>query len=304
MRRCIAALASLAFSVLGACAGAPPAADLPADVASDPAPEAGPDLPDAPGETVEEAADVPPEVSYPLAPPGPGFHRAGTAILDARGRTLNLHGASVSNSAKYTPGLLPWHGSGDFRSLATQGFGVVNYLDPHVKACYDRLRSDDALFQRYVEAWIAVARRVKGDPVVLGFDLYIQDLLSGLARRGWGWAMYADDLGGGFARAGRDAPAGGSRRDGASLRPALRRTAGRDHVPRRGRVARVRGDLAPDRVAVPRFLSPALPGFATATALDTRWTSVQLVQSGRSSVNRNQPQPFDLPPGTRLERAA
>jgi endoglycosylceramidase len=237
--------ALVAVLAVTACAGGAQSPDV---AAPDTGPEAT-DLPEAGPELPDVVPDLPPEAAWPIPPPGPGFHRAGTAIRDEQGRSLILHGASVSNSAKYTPGYLPWHGEGDFHSLAAQGFNVVrlltfwaaimpqpdvvdaayldayaervewaakagllvvvdmhqdifgvgfgedgaprwacdeasyaafqpttpwymNYLDPLVQACYDRLWTDDALFQRYVDAWVAVARRVKGNPAVLGFDLF------------------------------------------------------------------------------------------------------------------------------------
>ena len=69
-----------------------------------------------------------PGVSYPLAPPGPGFHRADERILDADGRSVVLHGVNVANFAKYAPDILPWQSATDFEALAEQGFDTVRLL--------------------------------------------------------------------------------------------------------------------------------------------------------------------------------
>jgi endoglycosylceramidase len=229
------------------------------------------DVPDAPDGSLDVPAvpdavlDVGPV--YPLPPPGPGFHRVGAAVVDSMGRTLGLHGSSVSNTAKYAPDLLTWHGPADFARLAEVGFdhvrlltfwaavmpqpGVLdeayldafalrvawaaeagllvvvdlhqdvfgvgfgedgaprwacdeahyaayqpttpwflNYLSPEVQACYDGFWSDDALFQRYVDAWVALALRLADQPAVLGFDLFNEPNWGSLAVNAWVSTVY------------------------------------------------------------------------------------------------------------------
>lgn len=47
----------------------------------------------------------------------------------------------------------------------------LNYLSPQVAACFDHFYGDDALFSRFVDAWVAVAARYGDHPAVVGFDL-------------------------------------------------------------------------------------------------------------------------------------
>ena len=47
----------------------------------------------------------------------------------------------------------------------------VNYLSPHIAACFDHFYKDDATFGRFVDAWVAVAARYGDHPAVVGFDL-------------------------------------------------------------------------------------------------------------------------------------
>jgi endoglycosylceramidase len=47
----------------------------------------------------------------------------------------------------------------------------MNYLADEVQACFDNFYSNNATFDRFIEAWVAVADRVKDIPAVVGFDL-------------------------------------------------------------------------------------------------------------------------------------
>lgn len=46
----------------------------------------------------------------------------------------------------------------------------LNYLDPHVKACFDGLWTDPALGAAHAAAWRHIAERLGGHPAVIGFD--------------------------------------------------------------------------------------------------------------------------------------
>ncbi|MGM0577883.1 MAG: glycoside hydrolase family 5 protein [Myxococcota bacterium] len=47
----------------------------------------------------------------------------------------------------------------------------MNYTNEHVRACFDHLVDDDATFQHFADAWVAMADRVGDHPDVVGFDL-------------------------------------------------------------------------------------------------------------------------------------
>jgi endoglycosylceramidase len=61
----------------------------------------------------------------------------------------------------------------------------VNYLDPGIKACFDRFYADDALFGRFRDAWVAVATRLKDHPGVVGFDLLNEPYWGSTAADEW-----------------------------------------------------------------------------------------------------------------------
>ncbi len=76
---------------------------------------------------------------------GVGFHEDGAP----------LWACDAANYDAYVP-TQPWY---------------LNYLSPQVRACFDRFYTDDALFARFVEAWVAIADRFRDHPAVVGFDL-------------------------------------------------------------------------------------------------------------------------------------
>ncbi len=206
------------------------------------------DIPDA-DDTPDAGADHGDEVTLPWPTNTEGWSRHATNLLDDQARAVFLHGANVSNFAKYQPDFLTWHTLEDFQALAAIGidsvrlqtywaaimptdgvidtvyldayaakveaaiaagllvvvdmhqdvFGVgfledgaprwacaeenyatweqqspwyMNYLTPQVQACYDAFYTDPVLFGKFVDAWVAVATRVKDLPEVIGFDLF------------------------------------------------------------------------------------------------------------------------------------
>jgi len=46
-----------------------------------------------------------------------------------------------------------------------------NYRSPQVRACFDRFYEDDAIFDAFTMAWVALAERLSAHPAVVGFDL-------------------------------------------------------------------------------------------------------------------------------------
>jgi len=214
--------------------------DIPDDLRS-------PDGADADEDATGDAGDVPFDPGpWPEAPAG--WSRHGTYLLDPQGRVALLHGANVSNYAKYAPGYLTWHDRAAFDDLAAIGldsvrlltfwaavmpedgvvdtdyldayvaridaanaagldvvvdmhqdvFGVgfgedgaprwacdesryasyvpqqpwyLNYLSDEVRACFDDFYGDSERFGKFVDAWVALAERVKDHPGVVGFDL-------------------------------------------------------------------------------------------------------------------------------------
>lgn len=213
----------------------------PAEPMPEPVPEPVPDA------WQDASGDVPFDPGPWPAPSG-AWSRHGRHLVDPRGRLAMLHGANVSNHAKYAPDLLTWHDEAAFRDLAAIGldsvrlltfwaavmpedgvidnayldayvakidaaaaagldvvvdmhqdlFGVgfgedgaprwacdasnyetyvprspwyLNYLSDEVMACFDDFYGDPALFGKFVDAWVAVAERVKDHPAVVGFDL-------------------------------------------------------------------------------------------------------------------------------------
>ncbi|TNF30890.1 MAG: hypothetical protein EP329_13130 [Deltaproteobacteria bacterium] len=58
-----------------------------------------------------------------------------------------------------------------YDAYAPQSTWYLNYLSPQVQACFDHFYGDDALFSRFVEAWVAVVERFGDHPAVVGFDL-------------------------------------------------------------------------------------------------------------------------------------
>lgn len=92
---------------------------------------------------VDAAADTfacPPQ---PPEAPGP-FGRVGDAIVDSLGRTVVLHSANVSNTAKYSPDFMPWHGPDDFADLSAAGFDSVRLLVSWAGVAPEQGTVDDA----------------------------------------------------------------------------------------------------------------------------------------------------------------
>lgn len=47
---------------------------------------------------------------------------------------------------------------------------ILNYGDPNVQACYDKLYATDALVDAFAAMWGHVAARLAGEPAIIGFD--------------------------------------------------------------------------------------------------------------------------------------
>ncbi len=59
-----------------------------------------------------------------------------------------------------------------YDSFEPQTPWYMGYFEPEVQECYDRFWSDEALQDRFIEAFVAVAERVAEREHVVGFDLY------------------------------------------------------------------------------------------------------------------------------------